>query len=309
METDKAPTFAEALLAQALWWARCTQLSKMSYSDAESIARRAVESAPPSIRRALGVDKQPVVEPRELSLEKQLAAAVARAEKSEEQMRHDSDARRLAEAGRVSAVEAMCASERESDDLKAELDKAKVSCSGLEAYSRQMAKDRDKWNAQCAAAVARAEKAEAQAAEARDAFTLAVGERDALRAELDKAKAELADVEKAVSGYPMIGPVSSQVFQNGRVWAPGPWTPGQQPMLEAIVESREFQTSRAVQMESERDALAAKLAEKEAARVRIYNELIAYQHERDRLAGIADRASKILDEAAARKALDAKDTQ
>lgn len=103
--------------------------------------------------------------------------------------------------------------------------------------------------------------------------------------------------------------VVAKVSYNGRVWAPGPWTPGQQPMLEAIVESREFQTSRAVQMESERDALAAKLAEKEAARVRIYNELIAYQHERDRLAGIADRASKILDEAAARKALDAKDTQ
>lgn len=57
----------------------------------------------------------------------------------------------------------------------------------------------------------------------------------------------------------------------------------------------------------ERDALAAKLAEKEATRVRIYNELIAYQHERDRLAGIADRAGRILDEAAARKPLDAKE--
>jgi len=37
----------------------------------------------------------------------------------------------------------------------------------------------------------RAQKAEAQVAEVRDAFTLAVGERDSLRAELDKAKADV----------------------------------------------------------------------------------------------------------------------
>lgn len=54
--------------------------------------------------------------------------------------------------------------------------------------------------AKLATAEKRAEKAEAQAAEARDAFTLAVGERDALRAELDKAKAECDERHaKAVS--------------------------------------------------------------------------------------------------------------
>lgn len=164
METDKDPTFAEALLAQALWWARCTQLSKMSYSDAESIARRAVESAPPSIRRALGVDGLP--------------------------------------------------KELESDLLSI--------------------------------AVKRYQHAES--------------ERDALRAELETARANV---------------------------------------LAANLRTRTAN--------DERDALAAKLAEKEATRVRIYNELIAYQHERDRLAGIADRAGRILDEAAARKPLDAKE--
>lgn len=69
------------------------------------------------------------------ALESQLAAAVARAEKSEEQMRHDSDARRLAEAGRVSAVEAMCAIERARDSLRAELDKAKAELDQAKAYN------------------------------------------------------------------------------------------------------------------------------------------------------------------------------
>ncbi len=143
-----------------------------------------------------------------------LAAAVACAEKAEEQMRHDGEARQMAEAGRSSAVEAMCTIERERDALRAEL-------ASLER------------------------KAKADVMEANLRARTAKDERDTLRAELDKANVELADVEKAVSAYPMIGPVSARVFQ--------------------IVASREFQVCLAVKAGNERDALAAKLREAEDA--------------------------------------------
>jgi hypothetical protein len=179
------------------------------------------------------VDKQPVIEPRELALEKQLADA-------------QQDAR--------DATTMIAQAHREK-----------------------------------AAAVARAEKAEAEAVRLKTALE------DEGRLGLFRAG--------------MIGRVEAQV-RDGIA---------QQAALisERNALAAELETARANVLAAnlrtrtandERDALAAKLAEKEATRVRIYNELIAYQHERDRLAGIADRAGRILDEAAAREArLDAKE--
>lgn len=298
MQPDRNPTFAEALLAlvigERIWYHGCP--ISTAWNDACERACTFARGAPPEIRRALGadkqmsepydglpighlisliasakrgdpiqqadvdaleewrstrspvVDKQPVIEPRELALEKQLAdaqqdardattmiaqahrekaAAVARAEKAEAQMRNDSAARQMAESGRASAFEAMCTIERARDSLRAELDKAK--------------------------------------------------------AELDQAKA-----------------YNSAAYKNGVVSVRAADATGRSNDCQAWLQA-------CLHAEAERDALAAKLAEKEAARVRIYNELIAYQHERDRLAGILDRAGRILDEAAARKALDAKE--
>lgn len=135
MGTDKDPTFAEALLALAF-----SGHASEPLEGCVTWAQNKITFATPAIRRALGVDKQPVVGPveqrsRELSLDKQLADA-------------QQDVR---DAGTIIA----------------------------QAHREK------------AAAVARAEKAEAQAAEARDAFTLAVGERDALAAKLEAARKAL----------------------------------------------------------------------------------------------------------------------
>ncbi len=276
METDKNPTFAEALLALAV-------KGSAGCSDSEAIetARAQIASAPLSIRRALGADKQ-MSEPYDGLPIGHLISLIASAKRGDPIQQADVDALEEWRSTRSPVVDKQPVIEPRELALEKQL-----------ADAQQDARDATTMIAQAhrekAAAVARAEKAEAEAVRLKTAL------KDEGRLGLFRAG--------------MIGRVEAQV-RDGIA---------QQAALisERDALAAELETARANVLAAnlrtrtandERDALAAKLAEKEAARVRIYNELIAYQHERDRLAGIADRASKILDEAAARKALDAKET-
>ncbi len=200
MTTDRNPTFAEALLALAIaernwhngaaigdaWEAGVTDAAK--FVSGPSL----MTYAPPSIRRALGMDgdKTPDMDPplchacckeRVMRLDGVLMYGLSVTDFAK--LRNKADKRGCKPMELLSRLESDLAAARKALDAR-------------DATAMIAQAHREK-----AAAVARAEKAEAQAAEARAAKAdvmaanlrarTAQDERDALRAELDTAKAEI----------------------------------------------------------------------------------------------------------------------